>query len=119
MSTSTIQQSSVLPAAQPVYIFRGHGAQIHSLHFYRDNLRLISGDAEGWIVIWDTVIKRPKVVWRAHQSAILRVQSWKEDRIITYVLLEILEAMTPWVKMPCLGPLDLVLPLDFTQEILL
>jgi len=78
-----ITQGSTLPPAQPSYILRGHTAQIHAVHFYRDNLRLLSGDADGWVILWDIPIKRPLAVWRAHGNAILGLHSWEEDKIIT------------------------------------
>ena len=78
-----ITQSSVLPPAQSSYVLRGHSAQIHAVHFLRDNLRLLSGDAEGWVVLWSIPIKRPVAVWKAHDNAILGLGSWDEDKIIT------------------------------------
>ena len=76
-------QSTTLPPAQPAYVLRGHTAQIHAVHFYRENLRLLSGDADGWVVLWDIPIKRPLAVWRAHSHAILGLHSWDENKIIT------------------------------------
>jgi hypothetical protein len=70
MDTKPIQAQ--FPA--PVYILRGHASPIHALHIYNQNLRLISGDANGWIVIWDLVTKRPVTAWKAHQGAILEAR---------------------------------------------
>lgn len=75
-------QSSSLPPAQPAYILRGHTAQIHSVHFFRQNLRLLTGDADGWVVLWDVPIKRPVVVWKPHEATVLGLGSWGE-KIIT------------------------------------
>jgi hypothetical protein len=72
-----------LPPAQPVYILRGHTAQIHSTSFTRSNGRLVTGDVDGWIVVWNLAIKRPVAVWRAHDGAILGASAWGEDRLIT------------------------------------
>ncbi|GAB1736707.1 hypothetical protein NU219Hw_g8324t1 [Hortaea werneckii] len=77
-------QSQTHPPLQPSYILRGHTAQVHSVLFLRDNLRLLSGDADGWVVLWDVPIKRPVAVWRAHKSTILGLGSWGEGRIITH-----------------------------------
>ncbi|KAK5165049.1 Astra associated protein 1 Asa1 [Saxophila tyrrhenica] len=77
-------QSSALPPAQPAYVLRGHTAQIHSVHFLRNNLRLLSGDAEGWVALWDVPIRRPVAVWKAHQDVNLGVGSWGDDKIITH-----------------------------------
>ncbi|KAK5121743.1 hypothetical protein LTR85_004618 [Meristemomyces frigidus] len=79
-----ITQSSTLPPAQPAYVLRGHSAQIHSVLFLRQNLRLLSGDADGWVVFWDLPIKRPVAVWRAHSGSILGLGTWGDDRIITH-----------------------------------
>lgn len=62
--------------AKPVYILRGHAAPIHALHIFSHNLRLVSGDAEGWVVIWDLVSKRPVTVWKAHEGAVLEVKGF-------------------------------------------
>jgi WD40 repeat protein len=71
------------PPAQPVYILRGHSSQIHALHFYKNNLRLLTGDTDGWVVIWDMAIRRPIAVWRAHEKSILTLQHWGDEKVIT------------------------------------
>ena len=73
-----------LPPAQPAFILRGHSAQIHALHFTQGNNRLLTGDADGWVVSWNVAYKRPVAVWRAHTNAILGLGSWEPDRIITH-----------------------------------
>ncbi|KIW01836.1 uncharacterized protein PV09_06687 [Verruconis gallopava] len=77
-------QQSQLPPAQPAYILRGHKAQIHALQFLRGNSRLLSGDADGIIIIWDVSIKRPKAVWKGHAGAILGFAVWSDDQIISH-----------------------------------
>lgn len=72
-----------LPPATPAYIFRGHGAQIHAAGFWRDNSRLVTGDAEGWVAVWSLATKRAVAVWRAHEGAILGVEGWGDERLIT------------------------------------
>jgi len=72
-----------LPPAQPAYILRGHASQIHSTSFIRSKTQLVTGDAEGWIVVWSLAIKRPVAVWRAHEGAILGAQAWGSERLIT------------------------------------
>ena len=84
MEPQHLIQSSTLPPAQPTYVFRGHTAQIHAVHFLQENLRFLSGDADGWVVLWSLPIKRPVVVWKAHQGTILGVGSWDDDKIITF-----------------------------------
>ncbi|RHZ74018.1 ASTRA complex subunit [Aspergillus turcosus] len=64
------------PPATPIYILRGHAAPIHALHLFNQNLRLISADADGWIVVWDLVMKRPMVAWKAHEGAVLEVKGF-------------------------------------------
>ncbi|KAI1007933.1 ASTRA-associated protein 1 [Podosphaera aphanis] len=73
-----------LPSAQPTYVLRGHGSQIHAATFVFSNARLVTGDAEGWIVIWDLAIKRPTAVWRAHGASILGIRAWGSDILITH-----------------------------------
>ncbi|KAL2761076.1 hypothetical protein ACRALDRAFT_1078468 [Sodiomyces alcalophilus JCM 7366] len=68
----------------PRSILRGHGAQVHALAFVRDNSRLASGDADGFVVLWDLTTLRPTAVWRPHENSILGIQGWGEDRIITH-----------------------------------
>jgi WD40 repeat protein len=75
--------SSILPPAQPSYIFRGHAAAIYSVQVVRQNTRLLTGDADGWVVLWKLESKRPVAVWRAHDAAILGTGDWLSDRVIT------------------------------------
>ncbi|KAI0456438.1 WD repeat-containing protein [Xylaria acuta] len=70
-------------AAQPKSILRGHGAQVHVATFIRHNERLASGDADGFVVLWDLTIMRPRAVWRAHAGAILGISGWGDDKIVT------------------------------------
>lgn len=60
----------------PIYILRGHAAPIHALQIFNQNLRLVSGDADGWIVVWDLIFKRPVAVWKAHEGAVLEVKGF-------------------------------------------
>jgi WD40 repeat protein len=78
----TTIRASTLPPAQPLYILRGHKAQVHSVCFLRDNTRLLSGDADGFVVLWDMVSKRARVVWRAHRKSILGLGAWGEDKVV-------------------------------------
>jgi ASTRA-associated protein 1 len=77
--------ASQLPSAQPRSILRGHKVQVHATAFVRSNDRLVSGDADGYVVVWDLTIMRPRAVWQAHSNAILGIASWGADRLITYV----------------------------------
>ncbi|KAI2641241.1 WD40 repeat-like protein [Xylaria nigripes] len=74
------QQAAV---AQPKSILRGHRSQVHATAFIRQNERLASGDADGFVVIWDLTIMRPRAVWRAHTGAILGISGWGHDKLIT------------------------------------
>jgi WD40 repeat protein len=84
MSTST------LPPATPTYILRGHATPIHALQIFNKKLRLVSGDADGWIVVWDLIFKRPVAVWKAHEGAVLEVKGFtlgggRVTEVFTYV----------------------------------
>lgn len=68
---------------QPKSILRGHRAQVHAAAFIRGNERLVTGDADGFVVVWDLAIMRPRAVWQAHTNAILGARGWGRDRIIT------------------------------------
>jgi WD40 repeat protein len=74
---------STLPPPQPSYIFRGHTSQIHSVQIVRQNTRLVTGDADGWVVCWKLESKRPVAVWRAHDASILGTAEWGSDKVIT------------------------------------
>nr|OQO29416.1 hypothetical protein B0A51_02234 [Rachicladosporium sp. CCFEE 5018] len=79
-------QASTLPPAQPKYTLRGHTAQVHAVRFLRRNSRLLTGDADGWIILWSVPIKRPVAAWRAHAQTILGVGVWGkgDEKIITH-----------------------------------
>ncbi|KAK2780934.1 ASTRA complex subunit [Emmonsiellopsis sp. PD_33] len=68
------QQPAKLPPATPVFVLRGHASPIHALHFYSKNSRLISGDGDGWVIVWNMTTKRAVAVWKAHESAVLDVR---------------------------------------------
>jgi WD40 repeat protein len=78
-----IMPAEHLPPAQPAYVFRGHAAQIHALTFTHDNARLLSGDADGWVISWNIAYKRPTSVWKAHENAVLGLAAWGDERVIT------------------------------------
>lgn len=84
MSAQRQIQQAQLPAAQPAYILRGHRAQVHALQFLRDNSRLLTGDADGIIILWNLAIKRPKAVWKGHMGGILGLGVWTNDKIISH-----------------------------------
>ncbi|SLM40286.1 WD40/YVTN repeat-like-containing domain [Lasallia pustulata] len=73
-----------LPPAQPAYVLRGHAAQVHALHFTPDNTRLLTADADGWVISWNVALKRSVAVWRAHGAAILGLGTWGQDRVVTH-----------------------------------
>jgi WD40 repeat protein len=74
----------------PRSILRGHKAQVHAAVFIRGNKRLVTGDAEGFVIVWDLTILRARAVWKAHQKAILGIREWGTDKIITFVIPTIL-----------------------------
>ncbi|KAL8957881.1 MAG: hypothetical protein Q9193_004953 [Seirophora villosa] len=76
--------SEPLPPLQPVFVLRGHAVHVHAVHFTSGNTRLLTGDAEGWVVSWNLAFKRPVAVWKAHETALLAIGSWGQDRIITH-----------------------------------
>lgn len=67
----------------PKNILRGHKASVHAATFFRDNERLVTGDADGFVVVWDLVIMRPRAVWQAHENAILGIRGWGTGKLIT------------------------------------
>ncbi|QUC15976.1 uncharacterized protein UV8b_00217 [Ustilaginoidea virens] len=68
----------------PKFVLRGHGAAVHAASFVRQNARLATGDAEGFVVLWDLVVMRATAVWRAHRNAILGVRGWGDDKVMTH-----------------------------------
>ncbi|KAJ1326838.1 ASTRA-associated protein 1 [Microdochium nivale] len=78
----TMSHSSQPPT--PKSVLRGHESQVHAAAFVRHDQRLATGDADGFVVLWDIAIRRPRAVWRAHTSAILGIASWGRDNLITH-----------------------------------
>ncbi|KAL2407934.1 ASTRA-associated protein 1 [Exophiala dermatitidis] len=70
--------------AVPTYILRGHEAAIHALHFYSNNAFLVSGDSDGWLVIWSLTTKRPVAVWKGHDAGIMAIHHWTDERLISH-----------------------------------
>jgi hypothetical protein len=77
------RQSTTLPPAVPSCILRLHASHIHSVQFVRQNSRLLTGDADGWVVYWKVETKRPLGVWRAHDGPVVGFAEWGTDKIIT------------------------------------
>lgn len=50
----------------------------------RENERLVTADADGWVVVWNVSTRRPVAVWKAHEGAVMNVAEWK-GRILTFV----------------------------------
>jgi len=78
------RQTATLPPAQPTAILRGHASHIHATLFVRQNSRLLTGDADGWVVLWNVQTKRPTAVWPAHDGPILAFAQWGDANIITH-----------------------------------
>lgn len=76
-------KAAVMSEPKPINILRGHKSQIHAAAFVRGNDRLATGDADGYVMLWDLAIMRPKAVWQAHENAILAISGWGIDKIIT------------------------------------
>lgn len=68
----------------PSYIFRGHQAAVHALHFFHDNHFFASGDSEGWVVIWRLSTRRPAAAWKAHDGNVMGIKDWSRTRLITH-----------------------------------
>ncbi|KAF2829188.1 WD40 repeat-like protein [Ophiobolus disseminans] len=73
------RQSSALPPAQPSYILRGHSSQIHSVRFVRQNSRLLTGDANGWVVYWKLETKRALAIRSSRDETTLSTVLPTED----------------------------------------
>jgi WD40 repeat protein len=73
----------------PRAILRGHKSQIHAAVFIRNNERLLTGDADGFVVAWDLGIMRPRAVWKPHEKPILGLSGWDDDKVITIATEEI------------------------------
>lgn len=85
MATAPVTQLQDAIPPQPKSILRGHKAQVHAAAFLRSNQRLLTGDADGFVVAWDLTIMRPRAVWQAHDNAILGIAGWgSTDKVITH-----------------------------------
>ncbi|KAJ9604431.1 Astra associated protein 1 Asa1 [Cladophialophora chaetospira] len=70
--------------AVPAYVLRGHEVPIHALAFYAGNTFLISGDSDGWLVIWSLSSKRPVAVWKGHEAGVLQIKDWTNHRLVSH-----------------------------------
>lgn len=88
--TALIEDSS---APRPFFVLRGHSSEIQCLHFSSSSIcasdvlpdqdTIISGDAQGYVIVWSLVTFRPLAVWKAHEKAILSVSTWN-NKILTH-----------------------------------
>ena len=66
-------------AASPVpcWILRQHAPNaIHSTAFVNSGTYLICGDAIGYVSVSSMLDYRPRIMWKAHDDAILRADAW-------------------------------------------
>ncbi|KAK9364739.1 WD40 repeat-like protein [Lipomyces kononenkoae] len=70
------------PAA--VATLRAQSYTITTIAFHSSNLRLVSGDDEGWCIQWSLVTRRPIGVWRAHCAALLSVKWMSDELLLTH-----------------------------------
>ena len=70
-------------AATPAFILRGHVSTVQALHFFASNIFLASADSDGWLVIWSLASKRAVATWKAHESGILGIKDWGQERLVT------------------------------------
>ncbi|KIV93791.1 hypothetical protein PV10_04979 [Exophiala mesophila] len=68
----------------PKYILRGHTSTIHALEFFASNELLVSGDGDGWVIVWNVSSKRPVAVWHAHKGGVMQIKPWADDRLVTH-----------------------------------
>ncbi|SCV73326.1 BQ2448_7252 [Microbotryum intermedium] len=116
-STSKAIDYTVPPS--PVYILRGHTAQISCVKFSHDGTALYSGDVEGWVIVWELSSFRPQLVWKPHVAGILTIEEFdagllthgRDNKIHHFQLPKLLKSITrsaasavPSVKEPT--PLD-------------
>ncbi|PIA13801.1 WD40 repeat-like protein [Coemansia reversa NRRL 1564] len=69
---------------QPDFVFREHQAAVNCVHFFADDLYLVSGDQSGLLIVWNMLLKRPLVqVANAHSDAIIAVTNVGTDTVIS------------------------------------
>ncbi|KAK9487362.1 WD40 repeat-like protein [Lipomyces starkeyi] len=70
------------PAA--VATLRAQSHPINAIAFHSSNLRLVSGDDEGWCIQWSLVTRRPLAVWKSHSAALLTVKWMSDELLLTH-----------------------------------
>lgn len=77
-----------LPLA-PTFVLRGHPADVQCIQFtsiFIHDVRtsiLISGDADGFVLIWSLKEYRPIAIWQAHRASVLTVTKF-QDYLVTH-----------------------------------
>ncbi|ODQ71364.1 hypothetical protein LIPSTDRAFT_74010 [Lipomyces starkeyi NRRL Y-11557] len=70
------------PAA--VATLRAQSHPINAIAFHSSNLRLVSGDDDGWCIQWSLVTRRPLAVWKSHSAALLTVKWMSDELLLTH-----------------------------------
>lgn len=52
---------------------------MRTLHVSRTGLQLVSGDDEGFVVLWSLETRRPLAIWQAHSNALLTTRFWQNS----------------------------------------
>lgn len=55
------------------FSLRGHKAPISSFGSFENHL--VSGDRDGYVIVWDTTRKRPAALWKAHNGLVVSIQA--------------------------------------------
>ncbi|KAJ8096567.1 WD40 repeat-like protein [Lipomyces tetrasporus] len=71
-----------IPAA--VATLRAQSNPVTAIAFHSSNLRLVSGDDDGWCIQWSLVTRRPMAVWKSHSAAILTVKWMSDELLLTH-----------------------------------
>ena len=84
--------SAPLPPS-PTHLIRSHSSPICTVNFSKDNERIYSADASGLVVVTSTRSLRAIASWKAHTTALLRVDEWDITVVTSALFLSLDESL--------------------------
>lgn len=65
------------------FTLKGHGVLVTASCLFGGNT-LVSGDENGWIILWNLNTRRPLGVWKAHDERIITLQAMDKTHLLSH-----------------------------------
>lgn len=77
-------KGQALPPPLPFTVLRGHSSPVYDLSFRK--VSILSGSADGLLILWDTELRRSLLQLNAHSESVTSCSLVGDSTAISYVL---------------------------------